>query len=670
MKLKAKLTTGFGLVLIVMTAMTTLVYININSLISSSQWVAHTYEVMINADAVKIAMLDMETGQRGFVITGKEQFLAPYQTGQEHFDDLIDQGRELTADNSAQQARWRKLGDLKDQWLRESGEPRIAARREVNVGMEAIENFKRISVRTVGKDLFDAIRASLNALEAKLADNPAALHQVTLVTLALVNMETGQRGFLLSGQEISLEPFIAGSRSLTQHLEQLKMMIANTTVTQADLDDVQRRVDAWITQAANPEIEARRTMNQYSLTISDLAKQMETGSGKRIMDNMRAKIEEIIDAEQSLIAQRTDEQKQTAAITNSVSLFGTAFAIIFGIVVATVITRGILTPLQATTAILNDIQRGKGDLTIRVPIKTNDEIAELGTAFNHFIEKLQGIIGQIINAVQRLSHSAAEMDTMARQTSTAINNQAQETEQVASAMVEMAATAQEVANNAASGSDAANEADQETKRGKSVVAQTVAKIHNLSREVDNSSQAIIQLKNDSQNIGTVLDVIKGVAEQTNLLALNAAIEAARAGEQGRGFAVVADEVRSLAIRAQESTLEIEKLIEALQATAQQAVDIMSHSRDYVTTTVEEARHASDSLTSIAQAVATILGMNTQIATAAQEQTAVADEISRNIVTIQDITVNTASDAKQITLTSHQLADLSAELRTLVDQFRI
>ena len=541
MSLKTKLAGGYGVVLVMMVAVTVVVERGIESLIHSSKWVSHTYEVIINANAVGAAMVDMETGQRGFVIAGKDGYLEPYNVGKGRFDELIEKGRELTSDNSTQVERWNAVHALKERWLREAAEPEIAARREVN----------------------------------------------------------------------------------------------------------NRR-----------------------LTIEDVALKMEGGPGKRIMDALRAKLNEIIDEEQQLIARRAAEQQATSEFAIRVSVLGTLLATLFSVVIATLVIRGILLPLRATNAILKDMEQGEGDLTIRVPVNTRDEIGELGSAFNGFVDKLQGIIGHIADATNRLSSAATEMAAMAAETNTAINIQAQETEQVASAMVEMSATAQEVANNAESGSVAAGEANDETRRGNGVVTQTITSINELSGEVSSSSGAISRLKSDSENIGAVLDVIKGVAEQTNLLALNAAIEAARAGEQGRGFAVVADEVRTLATRTQESAAEIEKLIEALQGAAQQAVDAMGRSSDHVASTVDEAGRAGDSLGSIATAVDTILRMNTQIAAAAEEQTSVANEISRNIVNIQDMSVQTSSGAGQISTASSRLAGLSGELRELVDQFKI
>ena len=670
LKINVKLYGGFGIVLAIVAVVSIITFISINSLVTSSKWVNHTYEVIRTAESVGAAMVDMETGQRGFMVAGKDEYLEPFNNGKKTFNKLIIKGQELTSDNPTQVERWKKIALMKERWLTEAAKPEIAARREVSKGAEATTQFKKVSSRTVGKDIFDSIRAALAVLEKKFAGNAQGKYLVTATTLALVNMETGQRGFLLSGKDASLEPYINGSKSLTKHLGQLRSIAAASGVSNSDIQLVKTRVDAWMEKAANPEIQARREMNKYTLTIDDAALMMQNGPGKTIMDALRVTLNEIIDAEEVLIGVRGDEQKTTAIFAESVSIIGTLFAIIIGTAVAFFVSRGITVPLNATNTMLKDISEGDGDLTMRVPVKTKDEIGDLGINFNAFITKLQGIIGEIAGSTSQLAASAEEMAAITEQTSAGVENQKHETVQVASAITEMTATVQEVASNAESASTAAADADSEAKAGNQIVASTVQAITELAGEVQKSATVIEKLKGDSENIGTVLDVIKGIAEQTNLLALNAAIEAARAGEQGRGFAVVADEVRTLAQRTQESTAEIESLINALQTGAEEAVTVMTKSRDRADSTVEQAKHAGDSLTSITNAVGSILQLNTQIATASEEQSAVSEEINRNVVNIQGISEQTATGAEQTSTASAELARLGVQLQNLVGQFKI
>lgn len=371
-----------------------------------------------------------------------------------------------------------------------------------------------------------------------------------------------------------------------------------------------------------------------------------------------------------MIGVRSKEQQSTSSFAISFTVIGTLIAIALGAVTAFFIIQGILTPLKATNTMLKDIAEGDGDLTVRIPVNTKDEIGELGNNFNAFVEKLQNIISEIAGATSQLATSAEEMAAVTEQTSAGVANQKQETELVATAITEMNSTVLEVANNAENASSAAVDADSEAKAGNQVVSSTVKAITELAKEVEDSATVMQKLKDDSQNIGAVLDVIKGIAEQTNLLALNAAIEAARAGEQGRGFAVVADEVRTLAQRTQESTTEIEGLIAALQNGAEHAASAMNQSRERVTATVEKAEHAGESLSSITRAVGTIMEMNTQIATAAEEQSSVSEEINRNIVNIQSISEQTATGAEETSASSVELARLGEQLQVLVGQFKV
>ena len=310
-----------------------------------------------------------------------------------------------------------------------------------------------------------------------------------------------------------------------------------------------------------------------------------------------------------------------------------------------------------------------GDLTVQIKLHARDEMSEIANQFNLMTEKFAALIQQVFSAATQLSTAAEEVSAVATDNAKNVDLQRQETDQVATAINEMTATVQEVASNAGSASEAANSANIETEAGKSVVENTAQSIAQLAGEIENASGVIKTVEQDSATIGSVLDVIKGIAEQTNLLALNAAIEAARAGEQGRGFAVVADEVRTLASRTQASTSEIEEMIGKLQSGSKNAVTVMETSQQRAQEGVEQANKAAQSLDAIASAVATINDMNTQIASAAEEQSSVSEEINKNVISISDISAQSATSAEQATESASAMAQLSAELQTLVSQFK-
>jgi len=345
-------------------------------------------------------------------------------------------------------------------------------------------------------------------------------------------------------------------------------------------------------------------------------------------------------------------------------------ALIIGLMIAGFIARLIGGPLCQAVEAMNEIAEGGGDLTRRLDAEGNNEISRLAGAFNSFAEKVRAMVSQVYGSTTQLASAAEEMSAIMVETNRSTLEQQSETSQVVTAMNEMAATVQEVARNATEAAAAASSADNAAAEGKKVVIDTMSAIENLSSDINSAASVIGQLEKDSENIGTVLDVIKGIAEQTNLLALNAAIEAARAGEQGRGFAVVADEVRTLASRTQQSTQEIQEMIEKLQVGAQSAVKVMDDSRNKAEDSVSQAATAASSLETITNSVSLINDMNTQIATAAEQQSAVAEEINKNILNISDIVDRTADGASQTSTASEELASLAIQLQQLVNQFKV
>ncbi len=319
---------------------------------------------------------------------------------------------------------------------------------------------------------------------------------------------------------------------------------------------------------------------------------------------------------------------------------------------------------QAVDAVRVAMVRGAdGDLTARVDYR-GAELKRVIAAYHQMTEQLRAVMVEISGSSTHVATAAEELSAITRQSDAGIRQQQIETQQAATATSEMPATAHEIARNAA------READHAATRGGQVVAQTVETIRLLAGEMEKTAQAINKLEADSSRIGMVLDVIRGIAEQTNLLALNAAIEAARAGEQGRGFAVVADEVRTLASRTQQSTLEIQQMSETLQGGAKSAVQAMSQGSSQMQRGVQSAEEAGAALEAITRAVTKITDMNTQIASAAQEQGSVAEEINRNIVAISQLGSQAASGSRQTAVASSELARLAAQLLGLVARFKV
>ena len=337
------------------------------------------------------------------------------------------------------------------------------------------------------------------------------------------------------------------------------------------------------------------------------------------------------------------EQRQTDTL--SMTLVGLLIAGL-GLLVIWLVSRGIAQPLRMMVGMLDDIAKDNGDLTVRLKVDRNDELGQIAQGFNTFLGKLQSMITQVVTSVQQVSDSSEHTADIAIRTN------------------------QGVARNATHAAEAANHADQAANQGKQTVQHTAEAIAALAQEIGRAVTVVQNLAKDSENINAILVAIRGIAEQTNLLALNAAIEAARAGEQGRGFAVVADEVRNLAQKTQKATEEIQNMIQQLQQGTRDVVKVMEDSQNKTQVSVQQASQAAVALDAITQAVSVINDMNTQIASAAEEQSAVAEDINRNVTNIGQVANEVAGGADEASQASAELTKLAEQQRRLINQFKV
>ncbi|MCG3760455.1 methyl-accepting chemotaxis protein [Vibrio cincinnatiensis] len=365
-------------------------------------------------------------------------------------------------------------------------------------------------------------------------------------------------------------------------------------------------------------------------------------------------------------AQREAQSTEQLWSTIGLSVTGLIITII---VVSILVTRG-MAPLQHVVASLQDVAAGEGDLTARLKVESKDEIGDVAKAFNAFMDKLQPLIQDIRASAEEVQSAAGALDSQTTESSQQMNDHSLETDKVVTAVTEMSATAREVANNTNETSQAIESANDQIQEAQQEVNSAIEGISALVNEVNITSEAIQELSQQTDQITKVLNVIGEIAEQTNLLALNAAIEAARAGEQGRGFAVVADEVRSLASRTQNSTQEISDMLSALHQGVSKAVSSMSISQQRGEKTVQESVLIKERLAGISQSVSTIQDMGIQTASAAEQQSAVAEDINQNLVAIQQI-VNQLSENLQLSESiSTQLAQSGQQMGNLVSHFKL
>ena len=367
-----------------------------------------------------------------------------------------------------------------------------------------------------------------------------------------------------------------------------------------------------------------------------------------------------------LDAELTDLRQQDSMLLTGIGLL----VALAGLGVMVLVAYGLAKPARELVAMLDDIAKGDGDLTKRLNVDRADELGDIARGFNAFLDKLQGMIREVVGSVQQVTDASEHTADIALRTNDGVQRQLSEIDLVATAVTEMTATAQDVARNASQAANAAQNADGSALHGREVVRATSETIQNLSQDIQRAVDSVQALARDSENITGILDTIRGIAEQTNLLALNAAIEAARAGEQGRGFAVVADEVRNLAQKTQSSTEEIQQMIEQLQNGTRETVKVMEQSRARTDQSVLQAEEADAALTSITQAVSVINDMNNQIASAAEEQSAVAEDINRNVTTIDTVAKDVAKGAGEASQASASLTKLAEHQRRLINQFKV
>ncbi len=425
----------------------------------------------------------------------------------------------------------------------------------------------------------------------------------------------------------------------------------------------------------NPQTQQaiRKDMLTYQTDFHTLIKSYEEkglSSKLGLHGQMRNTVHQSEDLLQSLTettTARIEDELQRSSLLNwilSLSLLSLLVVVIYRI------ATGIIKPVQNLSQIMDHVSN-HNDLTLRAEHRgKKDEISSMAKHFNKMMEEFHAMLSRVHDSASQLSSSSSQLNSASQETNERVSRQNSETEQVATAINEMTATVQEVAQHASDAADASRLADEEAHKGKNVVSANLSSIRKLADEVNNTASMLNQLSSDSENIGAVLNVIRDIAEQTNLLALNAAIEAARAGEQGRGFAVVADEVRTLAQRSRQSTQEIEEIVERLQSSAGQAVDAMQVGQTQAEESVQNAEQVGHSLDEIIRAVDAITEKNIQIASASEEQSSVAEEINRSIVNISQIAADSLSDMEQTTATSESLSDMSGQLKTLVSHFKL
>ena len=485
--------------------------------------------------------------------------------------------------------------------------------------------------------LLDARRAELNMVIDALGKDPDALNSSTQ------SFEAAKSQYMAAEQRYGSMPFVS-ERDRNMFAE-LKTAAAKYFSAHGDLETAIRQGDIAKVQSLIKN-ESRAALEQAGQDGLELRKEN--------------------DRVANLLTKQSEASYERAKLLSTTV---GALTLLFVVIVAWLLIRQIRNPVM--TLLEQTRQVAAGNLTSQLDMKqfSHDELGKLAQGFNEMQSNLRMLVNEVSGSVVQLGAAAEEISAVAQQSANNMGAQQHELNQLATAMNEMQATVQEVARNTNDAASAATSASDTAAQGSETVNDSIGRIEKVATAIEETALVIRQLGDDSRNIGMVLEVIQGIAEQTNLLALNAAIEAARAGEQGRGFAVVADEVRTLAKRTQDSTSQINHIISELQQRANEAGVTMQQSQDMMSETVHTAREAGASIAEISSSVNSISHMNIQIATATEEQGAVSEELNRNVVNISNASEEVATGAKQMAQACNDLNLLATQLQEVVRKFR-
>lgn len=642
LSVKRKLLTGFGLVLAITLVIAALSYQSLDS-------VFERFGKLNRVADIKALVSDARMDEKNFLLRSDAKFL-------EQARESISKTLEIAEDARASFES------------AESIELMERIKRDGEAYQGRLSDFaKEMQQRQTAEDnMEEAARDALDGISAAEAELRRRVEEQIISTGDAESIQT----LMLSNQAANLAKQLFDTRRLE------KNFVIGGNDRDADALLAQLDASAQAAQALRSSLPAGRSQEALDQAIVRLGEYRSEFLDYRKAQSERVSSEEdlterarlMVDGAQTAYASQLEELRTEQRQVHMVLIGATVVALILSILCAGIITQMIVGPLQKVVAVARRV--ADGDLSANLEVDRRDELGQLMQAMQQMTVNLRALLTRLSDGISQLATAAEEMSAVTEQTSVGVGQQKLETDQVATAMNEMTATVQDVARNAESAADSAASADIQAQQGHSVVKQTIERIEELARSIEDSAESIERLKHHSAGIGNVLDVIKNVADQTNLLALNAAIEAARAGEAGRGFAVVADEVRALARRTQQSTSEIEQLIHSLQTGAESAVEVMGKSCSLADQTVEAAQLAGEALNAINGAVSSIQQMNQQIATASEQQSAVAEEINRSVSNIRDVADQSAAATEQTSAASADLARLGSELQSQVSRFRL
>ncbi len=703
---KAKLLLSYGSILSLMLIITLVVFFSVKSLVSNFSWVNHTHNVLAEASQIEAAAVDMETGMRGYLLAGKEEFLSPYNAGNERFDQLIQSLTKTVSDNSTQVTLLNDIHLIMNQWQDKVTEPVIALRAQIG-DAKSMNDMADVIKQARGKQYFDQFRDQLNTFiererlllvqrqnRAKASSDIDEIKQLNAwvehtykviaqgqsIVAAAVDMETGMRGFLLAGQEQFLAPYTSGKERFYRLIGSLSKTVSDNPSQVRLLSESKQTIDDWISNVVEQQIALRREIGDAK-TMDDMADLVGQAKGKVYFDKFRAQIQTFKERESALMTSRMTALKSTESFVINISIFGTLIAVIVGVWVSLKLTRHVMQALGGEPSYIAQIAKtvASGNLSMSLKSDGRDEgiFAEmkqmmstlqekaslaqkiaageldqniklasdkdvLGIALQKMTANLNEVMDQLQQASLEISQGSGSVSVSSTTLSEGATQQAVSLENISSSLNQLTAQITTNAENARLARELVLTAQKTAEMGRDQMSTLVTAMSDIAEA--------------SQSISGFISTIDEIAEQTNLLALNAAIEAARAGEQGRGFAVVADEVRSLAARSTAAAEETTKLIEG-------SVDRTKRGGDIATETAESLNEIFEGIRKASELVA-------EIANASSEQASGAEVINKGIVEIDSVTQQNSETAQESAVAAEQLAQQSEQLKQMLSRFKL
>ncbi|HKJ05014.1 MAG TPA: CHASE3 domain-containing protein [Geopsychrobacteraceae bacterium] len=692
LKFRTKLFLGNGLILGLMLIVSIVIYTSINSLLGTFQWVNHTHDVLEVVEEIEISALNMETGMRGYLLAGEENFLEPYQAGVDRFNELVDQLSKTVDDNPAQVQLLAETRETIDQWKTNVTEPNIELRRKIGHA-DTMNDLAHVIQKAEGKKYFDKFRAQMATFiereevllekrqaKAKSSTNVNDLRELNrwvthtyeviataeAIVSSAVDMETGARGFLLAGHDEFLEPYENGQQKFSKLVATLSKTVDDNPAQVALLGEAKETINTWRNSVVEKQLELRRSIGDAK-TMDDMADLIAEARGKVFFDKFRGQIQTFKEREQKLMGERMLAMESTSDTAVNTSVFGTLLAIIIGIGIVIFLTRSLMKQLGGEPAYIAEIAKSvaAGDLSLELKndgkdvgvfaemkgmmsaLRNKERMAQqiadgdlttdislasdkdqLGSALQTMVAKLGEVIGQVRAAVENVTSGSLALSSSSGQLSQGASEQASSAEEASASIEEMTANIRQNADNAQKTEGIALKAAKDAEEGGTAVEETLTAMKEIANKIS---------------------IVEEISRQTNLLALNAAIEAARAGEHGKGFAVVAAEVRKLAERSQIAAGEISSL-------SISSVDVAEKAGKLLGVIVPNIRQTAE--------------LVQEISASSKEQDSGADQIAKSIQQLDMVIQQNASSSEEMASTAEELSSQAESLEELVSFFKV